>query len=262
MLLQTPPQSLTKTRADFRIEEFRKLIKQKGLRVQWEQTIECPCFLKTSTALNLNLSQVQDINANEAGANSSCPSCQGSGFIRHSSQEIKAIVTNAVGDETVGKYGLHRKEESKFTLEPEHLPSYGDKFKLLDSVLVKREIIEVTQLGQITLRQTPVTRSLSLAAGPTDVNILHIYPSDTDGLTQLNSEISLDDITLNAATITFNNPLSTPPVGAKVAVSYYANPTYHVVGHPHSIRDTFVRVKSVETPSPMPVQVMCLMEIE
>ena len=262
MLLPLPQQSLTKTRADFRIGEFRKLIQQKGLRLQWEQTISCPCFLKSSTALGMNLMNVVDIDADEAGPNSSCPKCAGAGFIRHSSQEIKAILTSSAGEETVEKYGLHRKERCKITLEPEHLPSYGDRFRMLDSVTVKREVIEVSVAGQLSLRETPTTRSIQLSTGPTTVNILYIYPSDINGLAQLNSEIPISDTTLNGKVITFNNPANTPPVGAKVAVSYYYSPTFTVVGHPHTIRDTFVRTNTVEIATAMPIQVECIMEID
>jgi hypothetical protein len=262
MILQTPQQSLTKTRADFRIEEFRKLIQQKGIRLQWEQTVSCPCFLKSSTSVGMNLIEVQDIDANEAGPNPNCPACKGTGQIRHSAQEIKAIMTSSAGEETVEKFGLHRKERCKITLEPEHLPSYGDKFLLLDSVYVKREVVDIVAQGSATLRNPPQTRTLTLAGGQTDVNILHIYPSDANGIAQLNAEIPVSDITLNGDTITFNNAANSPPQGAKISVSYYHSPTFIAVGHPHTIRDTFVRTNQVEVPSPMPVQVECIMEID
>lgn len=262
MILQTPQQSLVKTRTDFRIEEFRKLIQQKGLRIQWEQTIECPCFVKTASSVGMNLIEVQDIDANQSGPNSSCPSCSGKGFIRHSSQEIKAIVTSSEGQVNLEKYGLHRKEKCKVTLEPEHLPSYGDRFKLLDSVTVKREVVDVVAAGTITLSETPQTRTLTLVGGNTDVNILYIYPTDANGVAQTNAEIPLTDITLNADVITFTNPINTPPQGAKVSVAYYHSPVFNVVGHPHTIRDTFVRTNQIEVPSPMPIQVECIMEVD
>jgi len=262
MLLNTPAQSLTKTRADFRIEEFRKLIKQKGLRIEWQQTIECPCFLKSSSSLNLNLSGVNDINANESGSNPSCAACGGSGFIRHSAQEIKAITTNAGGEQEVGKYGLYRREKIKFTLEPEHLPSYGDRFIMKDSVIIYRDKIEITQAGSCTLNKVPQTRNLNLAAGLTPVNILYIHRSDADGNALADGEVDLADITLNGQVLTFNNPATTPVIGSKISVAYYINPSYVVINHPHSIRDTFVRKNAAEIPSPMPVQVECKMEME
>lgn len=262
MILQTPQQSLVKTRADFRINEFRKLIQQKGLNLLWQQTIECPCFLKSTTSLNMNLIEVADIDANEAGPNSACPSCSGKGFIRHSEQTIKGIVTSSAGGQSVEKYGLHRKEKCKITLEPEHLPSYGDRFKLIDSVTVKREVIEVTVAGQITLRETPLTRSVILSAGAQDINILYVYPTDVNGLAQQNAEIPLTDITLVGKVITFNNVVNTPPVGAKVSISYYYSPTFTVVAHPHTIRDTAIRTNQVEIPTAMPIQVECIMEID
>jgi hypothetical protein len=262
MILQTPQQSLVKTRTDFRIEEFRKLIQQKGLNIEWQQTIECPCFMKSTTSLNLNLSAVNDIDANEAGSSSSCPVCEGKGFIRHSSQNIKAITTNAGGNEEVGKYGSYRKEKVKFTLEPEHLPSYGDRFIMKDSVIIYRDKIEISVFGSCTLSKTPETRNLTLVSGLTPVNILYMHRSDADGNAIVGGEIPVDDITLNGNVITFNNAANTPVIGSKLSIAYYINPSYVVINHPHSIRDTFVRTNQVEIPSPMPVQVECKMEIE
>lgn len=264
MLFPVPQQNLTLTRADFRITEFRKLVQQKGLRLQWEQTLSCPCTIKTKDNFKMNLSQVSDISAKAAGNSPNCPVCGGKGLVRHSAQEIKGIITSAAGDEKIDKYGLARDERVKITVEPEHLPSYGDKFTLKDSVIVWNEIVTMPTIGNtVELKSNIVTRSLNLATGPTNVNILYIQKTDADGNAIVNGTVPTTDFTINAATneITFTNPVTKPLPDTRLSVSYYTNPSYVVVEYPHTFRDTFVNANATENFTPMVVQIECRMEV-
>jgi len=264
MLFPVPQQNLTLTRADFRITEFRKLVQQKGLRLQWEQTLSCPCTTKTQNNFKMNLSGVSDISAKAAGNSPSCPVCNGKGLIRHSAQEIKGIITSATGEEKVDKYGLVRDERVKITVEPEHLPSYGDKFTLKDSVIVWNEIVTMPTVGNtIELKSKIVTRSLNLASGPTNVNILYIQKTDATGNAILDGTVPTTDFTVNVLTneITFTNPATRPLADSRISVSYYTNPSYVVVEYPHTFRDTFVNANATENFTPMVVQVECRMEV-
>lgn len=264
MIFPVPQQNLVLARADFRIVEFRKLVQQKGLRLQWEQTVDCPCTIKTNNNFKLDLANISDVSAKFAGHNQACPVCNGKGLIRHSSQEIKGIITNATGDEKNDKSGIIKKDYVKITLEPEHLPSYGDKFTLKDSVIVWKEIVNMPNASDsIELQSQLVTRSLLLSTGVKDVNILYIHRSDSNGLAVLNGEIPETDyiVDLITNTIQFTNPLTRPVAGSRLVIAYYTNPTYIVDEYPHTIRDTFVRANNIENFSPMLVQVQCRMEI-
>lgn len=264
MLFPVPQQNLTATRADFRITEFRKFVQQKGLRLDWEQTLPCPCTVKTKDNFKLDLTNISDINANSAGNSPNCPVCGGKGLIRHSVQEIKGIITNASGDEKIEKYGLARDEKIKITLEPEHLPSYGDRFTFKDSVIVWNEIITMPNIGDvIELKSNIVTRSLNLVTGQTDVNILFIQKTGLDGNAILNGDVPLTDFIVDTNTnqIIFTNPLTKPLANTKVSVSYYTNPSYVVVEYPHTFRDTFIHNNNTENFTPMLIQVQCKMEV-
>lgn len=261
MLLPTPEQSLVKGRADFNVVEFRKLIKQKGLVLQWEQTIECPCSAQSSTDYGLDLRNVADENADRGGRRPDCTACGGTGLIRHSAQDIKAIVTSSEGEETVGKYGLLKQEKIKFTLEPEHLPSYGDRFTLKNSVIVWRETLKMPAGDTLTTSRPIVPRTLELLNGQETVGVLHVQQTDANG-DGLLIQIPQADMTITAnGEVQFTNPVNRPAEGTSLSIAYYSNPVYTVIEYPHTIRDTFLRIKNVEVFTPMLVQCEAKMEV-
>lgn len=261
MLLTTPTQNLTKARVDFKIDEFRRLVKQKGMRLDWEMTLPCPCSNKSSVDFGLDLSNVSDIDADSSGNNVSCPVCSGKGFVRHSKQEIQAIVFNANGEKTVEKHGVHHKSDIKITLEPEHLPSHGDRFIFKDSVIVWNETITMPVSDTITLSRPIVIRSLLLDSGATNIGILYVQKTDANGL-GIDEEIPQTDLQINIdGSLTFLNAANRPLAGTKLSISYYTNPSYVVTGHPHTFRDTFLRVNNTEIFSPMMVQTECKLEV-
>jgi|GEM_PF-5248971 len=260
MILQTPEQQLKKARVDFRIDEFRRLIKQKGMRLDWVQTINCPCTNQTSTDFSLDLTGVSDINADASGNNVSCPVCQGKGLVSHSRQEILAIVADSSKEEGVSKKGLHYTGKVKITLEPEHLPSWGDKFILKDSVVVQREIVTMPSGDTVTLTYPVVNRLLNLQNGSTEVGILYIQQSDLSGL-GIDSATIPEHTILPDGSIQFTNELTKPQAGTKISISYYTNPVYVVTEFPHTFRDTFLLENNVQSFSNMPVQIFAKQEV-
>jgi hypothetical protein len=260
MLLQTPDQNRKKSRVDFRIDEFRKLIKQKGMRLDWEQTIECPCTNISTTDFKFDLKDVTDINANTAGNNTSCPICNGKGLVRHSKQEIQAIVTNSESEDSVGKYGLLKQGSIKITLEPEHLPSYGDRFTMKDSVIVWRETVTMPDSYILELSYPVVERTLSLSPGQTSVGVLFMQQTDLNGLGIESTDLPIHSIDVDGR-INFLETNSRPTPGTKLSIAYYTNPVYNVIEHPHTFRDTYILNNSSEVFSTMPIQVIAKQEV-
>lgn len=263
MLLPTPAQLLNKGRADFKVGEFRKLIQQKGLNITWEQALECPCSIKSSTNYGLDLIDLTDSDVNKSGYAPDCPVCDGIGIVRHSAQTIKALVTSAEGEETSGKYGLLKQERIKITTEPEHLLSYGDRVTLTDSVIVFRETLKMPAAGvDVSTSRPIITRTLNLAGGATNVGVLYIQKSGADGIS-IAGGVDQADIQINAggASITFLNG-SAPVAETNLTISYYANPSYVITEYPHTLRDTFLRVNNAELFSPMLVQTEAKMEVD
>lgn len=270
MLLPSPQQQLDVTRADFLTGEFRRFVAQKGLYIEWEQNLSCPCNIQSGDA-GLDLTEVLDVN-DSISFNPSCTVCNGKGVIRHSKQQIQAIVTEAKGDYKTEKYGTGRIAGAKFSLLPEHLPSFGDRFRLIHSHIIQQEIIESNPNAQnLDFTKHPIAiRTLELATGPTDVSILSIYITNADGTTNPNQpELGID----YALTDDGNGNLGidwslgiaagglVPSQGQSFSVAYYSNPIYTVTSDPHTLRDTNLRLNAQEIPTSMIIQCEARLEM-
>ena len=170
-------------RADFRPEEFRKRIYSHGLPVRWEQSAECPCSQETG-----------DYGFTVAGGGGSnplrqnrpdCPACKGRGYIYHSPQELRAIITHAkINDERFGPLGASEYGRGLvgLTLLPEHLPALGDRFTLLASSIVFREVITTSGGAVERLRYPIASRSHDLAAGVVSFGVRYMIQSNVNGI--------------------------------------------------------------------------------
>tara|TARA_B100000575_G_scaffold294646_2_gene312626 strand:+ start:1181 stop:1999 length:819 start_codon:yes stop_codon:yes gene_type:complete len=245
-------------RVDFRPEEFRKFFFKAGLDLTWEQAQECPC--KRATAdYTLEVSLNSTARTHEARLD--CQQCKGKGYFYHSPQTVRAIVTSAAENpERFRQYGEFATGMINISLLPEHLPSYGDRFTMSDSVLLFRET-KVRGFDAIEKTRFPVvTRELDLSTGSTQVGVLNLHRANADGTcTDAGALVQDVDFTVDA-----NGDLdftlgdangNAPSNGTRYAVSYYAHPRFVVVDHPHAFRDTFVKTKSPTVDfRPLPIQ--------
>jgi hypothetical protein len=253
-------------RVDFREEQFRRLVLTKGVEVTWEMCAECPCSRKSSDLTMTGFLAVGQSASQTGESRPDCPTCDGRGYFWHSEQEIKAIVASGQGTGERRDYGDYLKGEIRVSLLPEHLPGYGDRFTMKDSVLVYKETL-VRKAGVLQKTRYPIeSRSLSLRTGETTLDVLQMIKADSDGLTQVGATLTKDtDFTVNAQgqiDFTLGDALgSTPAVGEHFSISYYAKPRYYVQDHPHTHRDTREqRKKSTEQPLNMLVQCTAALE--
>ena len=249
----------TKTRVDFRTNEFTKLLLQRGLNLSWSQAAECPCHTK-STNYGLDLQNVTDINATPDEYNTACPICKGNGLILHSPQNIRGIITSAKGDIEITKHGQAQIETVEISLRPEHLPSFGDQFKLVDSVIIWRESQVKTNTNTQALSRKIVSRTLDLATGEKTVGVVYLHIADANGLAVVGGELIEGihfGITNGDIDWTKGTTPTPPATGRRFSIAYYTHPIYQVIEHPHTIRDTILMNRStaqVETPTAMLVQ--------
>lgn len=261
MLLPLPQRNLTKARVDFSADDFATLIAQKGLNLRWRQAAECPCSARTAD-LNLDLdfvgANLPDVSV-DSQYNNQCPVCDGKGIIYHSEQTVQGVVASAAGDYLNARFGGYHDGVINISLNPEHLPNFGDKFELLDSVLVYSQAIEDNGLNTLPLRFPIVRRTMTLATGEVTVGVL--YATYADATTNLTQAVELEEGTDFQVTNGEIEWLNKPANAGKFTFSYYAHPTYVCVAFPNSIRDTHIRKKSVtERIAPLPVRVQCKLE--
>lgn len=259
MLLPLPERSLTKGRADFRDNDFSKLIAQKGLYLRWSQSAPCPCSSRTNE-LNLDLEYVGAGDTSiDTQYNPACPVCAGNGTIYHSPQTIQGVVTSAEGDYLNARFGGYRDGVVNITVEPEHLPSFGDKFEVLDSVMLYQESVDDNGLNTLALRFPITPRTMTLATG--DVTAGVMYATYSNSATRQASGVELvEGVDFNIVDGAVNW-VNKPAGAGKFSFSYFMHPTYTCIGFANSMRDTHIRRKSLtDRTVALPVRVQCKLE--
>lgn len=256
-----PPQNPRKTRADFREIEFRKLIAQKGLDLKWTQTAQCPCVAGTND-LNMDIDYIgasAPDKSIDSSFNTACPVCDGEGKIYHSPQTIQGVVTGAEGDYINARFGGYRDGVINITLNPEHLPAFGDRFELLDSVMLYQETIKDNGQNTLSLRFPIQQRELNLSTGAKTIGVTYCSYS-VNNLTVQSELVEGEDFTVENHGITWINGRKPQNVN-KFTFSYYIHPSYICVGFPNSVRDTEVIFKRQdEKHTPLPIRIQAKLE--
>ena len=264
-LLPATTPNKARPRVDFSMVEFKKLMYTKGVDLTWEQCAECPCSQRAD-AFPLG-SLIESTNVTTGEARQDCTLCKGRGYFWHSAQDIRAILTGASADTNkYALYGQYARGMVSLTLLPEHLPAYGDRYTVRESVQVYRED-KVRVAGALQELRYPVTpRLLDLATGSVELGVLRIQRASASGLsTEADAlEEGVDFVVTEAGLVDFtlgDARGTAPEVGARFTASYYSQPRYYAVDSPHTHRDsTLLRKSATERPLLLPVQVHCSLE--
>lgn len=259
---RVPPKAKTQGRVDFDMDKFRVLMEQKGVEVSWIQTITCPCSQPSSEA-GMDLFNVTDEVTGLDHA-PTCTTCKGSGFIRYDAQDIKILFQRNAGSNDISDYGTSLNAGAGVTLLPEHLPSFGDRFRILNSAIVRSEKITASA-GQFIydLSYNVTERELDLDPAPQTVSALEIYINDATGQNAFLLDPSNYSIDVANNQIRFLSGLpgvNLPADQHEFSIKYYAHPEFVVTSHPYIIRDTKTLIKGVEKNQPLPVR--CVVRLE
>lgn len=231
-------------RADFKPEEFRKLIFAQGLNVRWEQSCLCPCNAPiAASGFQSTLTPTAATTRNRPD----CQACNGRGYLYHDAQEIKALVTGArKTDERFSQVGGSEYADGQIGLSllPEHLPAMGDRFTLIDAELIYREVITRGASATDTLTYPISRRAHDLAGGAVTFGVRYARSASLDGtVTGGRAFVEGVDFTTTTGALVWTAP-DAPPAGARVALEYYTHPAYIITGQPHAIRDAYKQFKA------------------
>lgn len=251
--------SQKKGRVDFSDAEFRSLIRQKGVLLTWYQTASCPC--SADTVSDLSSFQIDSFTPSTTSAANkvSCPVCRGAGKIFHSGQQIRGIISSADSDFITARYGGYKDAVINITVNPEHIPSAGDRYVITDSIMLFNEIIVYTGGASTSTKYPIITRELTLAAGDVALSVPYLAvaapPAFETSATPLVENV---DFTVVDGAITWINP---PLNNSRISVSYYMNPSYVAVSFPKTIRDSRATAKSPdEYHIPLPLNFQAKLE--
>lgn len=225
---------LGKLRADFRPEEFERVLQQHGKYIIWRKACLCPCVREVTGQADLN-----------------CTDCDGSGFVYVDPIRIRAHMASF--DKTTRlyeKFGLWVSGEVQVTVEQAYRLCWRDSLQMEDDVMGFNELIakndrkgRKSALGDDidSARYRLVTLTKALVKSGTDILTLEVGH---------HLEVNVD------GHIRWLGPgKAAVEDGAMVSLHYDFHPVWLVISHPHVVRSD---VRSTKLPRPkvdgLPIQ--------
>jgi len=212
-----PGLNLKKTRADFRDEEFARLIGQHGKYTVWRKALICPCQAR-----------------NTGQTDFACTTCDGSGFYYIDPIEVQAVVL--MSDKSMNLYekaGAWMSGQAQITVAAEHRLGHRDSIELRDSVMIFDELISKDNRRGIRSKLPAGVDSCRYRAA----NVVHAvfenaYHQFVPILSGTHFDLTSDGwLQWTAA----GNALV--PTAAPISIRYEFRPVYIVETFPHAWRD-------------------------
>lgn len=231
---QMPAGLLVKTRADFRVGEFRKLIQQKGYFFVWRKAILCAC-----------------VNVETFQPRVDCRTCDMSGFFYIEPRFIQGTMTNLENQKNIYRnLGEWLEGSSMLTVEPEHRLGFKDSLEMRHSVMLFNEWIKKGNRHGVR-SSLPVDHDV---ARYRIVRMLHMLCELDGQMVSLEEGIHFE-IT-EQGWIKWLSRGKTIPNDTILSINYEFHPVWIVITHPHAIRDTVSKFKQPDfTVQSMPIQV-------
>jgi hypothetical protein len=200
----------TRQRTDFNVQEFYRIIEQKGYIVNWSKASVCPCIPKDGPGQ-------PDFN---------CPLCYGKGRYWYDAQTIKGIMTNFNDELKYNQIGETLAGTSYFTTLATNKLSFWDRLSNRHSkVRYSEVVIKGTHGGTDNLRFVPL-KVLSLRT------ISTVYQSNVD--------FTVDSKTSIVTWLPIDNE---PNSGERYSIEYMMHPSWIVIDLPNVLRDTYIKHK-------------------
>lgn len=238
-------------RVDTSPRDFRRELQTHGTRVKWELAAECPCQRK----LQLSASEgdvLTTITQFTREKQRECPECKGSGWIRHSGQNIRALFTSMdrQPDRFAAYGGTYAKGVARVTTMPEHTPGFMDRLTMLDCTM---SYTEITTRGEGTVDSVsyPVaTRTMyvgtdadATVAETKQVGVFYCRKADGNGIVTGGELVAGEDLVVNEdGDIDWSLGLSNgtaPSEGERYSLQYFIHPVYVVKNFPYAIRASY-----------------------
>lgn len=219
-------------RTDFKIDEFMRLIVQKGYMVTWEKAVMCPCVTKDQDGQ-------PDFN---------CPLCKGKGKYWHDPQDIQGIMTNLNEQDKFTAAGEVMAGTSYFTTLPVNKLGFWDRVTHWHSTIRFSEVIvKGDQGGKDRVRFLPI----EVVCGKSLRTVTTEYLQDIDYV--VNNSEGVVDWSPGAG----HEPLR----GQRYTLDYMINPRWIVIDLINVVRDTYVKTKKPGiTFQELPVRAMIRLE--
>lgn len=236
---------VSKTRADFRAEEFVRIIRQKGYFCVWRKAMICPCY---------------NPKTNQAALN--CDDCGGSGYQYIDPTLIQAVMTRFDRKDDVYKHGGHFfSGTAKATTEPQHRLGYRDSLELRDSVITYNEYIFKNNREGLRQRLPHWDKRKVDSARYKVVRPIAMIFKDSSGESRRVEEGTEFCITEDGWIEWTPAGDRLIPDGTAISFNYEIRPVYIVTSHSNLLRNTLtLRKRSAPTVEALPVQVDVMLD--
>jgi hypothetical protein len=238
-----PLTSKTDAAVRFDAENLRNQVVTGGVLVDWERASTCPCERR------LTMAGASPTRTSEN--RSDCAICGGSGIFYYGKTRIPALMTSAEKKPALFRqYGDFATAMIRLSVLPECLPSYLDRFTLVESTITYRESRE--RKAQVETLRYPIAKRKLVrgtlgnfnAAEFIEAGVQMLITADADGMVDATPLVPNTDFAITASgdldwqlgDVTGR----APPVGDLYSIAYYCNPVYTAQGFPHAIRDVLV----------------------
>lgn len=214
-----------KTRANFREEEFVRVLDQHGKYVFWKKALLCPCLNEVTGQVQLE-----------------CHNCNGSGYVYVDKLEIRAHMASFDRKTTIyEKFGLWQEGNVMITVEPKYRLGFRDIIQMRDEIMTFSELLKKGNRRGIRSKLPSGRDSAQFRI----VSATHICYLKGEELIHLEegTHFEVDENGWLAWTTAGNRVV---PDGTILSVTYDYCPTYMIVSHPHATRDDVSGRKTVE----------------
>lgn len=206
-----------KNRANFREEEFTRILEQHGKYVVWRKAILCPCLNEVTGQGALT-----------------CTHCDGSGFIYTDPSRIRAHMASF--DSKTGiyeKFGMWQEGGCMATVLPKYRLGYRDSIEMEDSLMTFCELLKKGNRRGIR-GKLPAGKD---SARYRIVNLTSLcFVDDSGAIVNLENKVHFQ-IDKNGWIEWLSQGNKLVKDGAVLSALYDFHPVFLVISHPHATRD-------------------------
>lgn len=219
-------------RVDFSPQDFEDLIQEKGYRILWEKSMNCPCLDPTTTHGVPN-----------------CNQCDGRGKFYYSSETIKGIITRQNKELQIGDaIGTLDPGSAYLTVSHNKFLAPFDRITNLDSLTLYNEVMYHNEKYGDWLRYPPVGNVIEAVT----------QPKRTAPVISLQQNVDYKIVDNQLQWLSATNK---PADKQGISIRYNYNPVWLVTQTINYVRDTFVKFGNpVDTNVAMPIRVEIRLE--
>lgn len=231
-----PQPAKQKTRADFKPQEFERVIAQHGKYVTWKKALLCPCINPTTGQVLLD-----------------CTDCDGSGYVYVDPIDVQAhMVSFDANTRIYEKFGMWLEGNVMVTVLPQYRLGYRDSIEMKDALMSFNEVLKKGNRRGIRSKLPSGVDSARYRIVNVTKLVYHGESAGSFSTLECGFHFEVDD---NGWIKWLNAGDALIPDGTVFSVHYDFHPVFQIISHPHVLRDDVRGTKvAKDTAYALPIQ--------